>query len=141
VQSHRAGVRAADATELQRVRTGPGAGDRAGAASRKLTLHNTLGILHFERDDFLASFRHYDAALRVCRSVGDRVHEGLMLNCLGLALARLQRYDEARTVLEEGVAVNRDTRERRLEAHALTALPRSRCGSATRPAPPTCNCA
>ena len=92
------------------------------ASPRKLALHNTLGILHFERDDFLASFRHYDAALRVCRSIGDRAHEGLMLNCLGLTLARLQRYDEARTVLEESVAVNRGNGERRLEAHALTAL-------------------
>jgi serine/threonine protein kinase/tetratricopeptide (TPR) repeat protein len=93
-----------------------------GAGSRKLSLHNTLGILHFEREEFLASFRHYDAALRVCRSIGDRVHEGLILNCMGLALTRLQRYDEARTVLEESVAVNRETRERRLEAHALGTL-------------------
>jgi len=32
------------------------------------------------------------------------------------------RYDEARTVLEESVAVNRGTSERLLEAHALAAL-------------------
>ena len=93
-----------------------------GAGSRKLALHNTLGILHWQRSDFLAAFRHYDAALRLCRLQGDRAHEGLMLNCVGLALTRLQRYDEARTVLEESVALNRDTAERLLEAHALAAL-------------------
>ena len=93
-----------------------------GAGSRKLALHNTLGILHWQRNDFPASFRHYDAALRLCRLHGDRAHEGLMLNCVGLALTRLQRYDEARTVLEESVAHNRGTSERLLEAHALAAL-------------------
>jgi tetratricopeptide (TPR) repeat protein/class 3 adenylate cyclase/tRNA A-37 threonylcarbamoyl transferase component Bud32 len=93
-----------------------------GARGRTIALHNTLGILHWERDEFLSSFRHYDAALRVCRAIGDHVHEGLMLNCLGLALTRLQRYDEARTVLEESVTVNRATSERLLESHALAAL-------------------
>ena len=93
-----------------------------GATGRRVALHNTLGILQWERQEFLASFRHYDAALRLCRQTGDRVHEGLMLNCVGLALTRLQRFDEARTVLEESVAVNRETSERLLEAHALAAL-------------------
>jgi tetratricopeptide (TPR) repeat protein len=92
------------------------------AHPRRLALHNTLGILHWERLDFEAAFRHYDIGLRICRQIGDRVHEGLMLNCLGLALTRLQRYDEARTVFEESVAVNRATSEHLLEAHALTAL-------------------
>jgi tetratricopeptide (TPR) repeat protein len=45
-----------------------------------------------------------------------------MLNCVGRALTRMQRYDEARTVLEESVAVNHATSERLLEAHALAAL-------------------
>ena len=93
-----------------------------GASARKLALHNTLGILHWEREDYLASFRHYDAALRVCRQTADRVHEGLILNCVGLALTRLQRYDEARTVLEESAELNRETCEPLLEAHALAAL-------------------
>ena len=93
-----------------------------GATGRRIALHNTLGILQWEREEFLASFRHYDAALRLCRQTGDRVHEGLMLNCVGLALTRLQRFDEARTVLEDSLAVNRETSERLLEAHALAAL-------------------
>ncbi|HET7697034.1 MAG TPA: tetratricopeptide repeat protein [Vicinamibacterales bacterium] len=93
-----------------------------GAGSRQVALHNTLGILHWERGDFAAAFRHYDAALRLCRLTGDRVHEGLMLNCVGLTLTRLRRDDEARTVLEESVTLNRHTSERRLEAHALAAL-------------------
>jgi tetratricopeptide (TPR) repeat protein/class 3 adenylate cyclase len=93
-----------------------------GNASRRLALHNTLGILHWERGAHLDALGHYDAALRLCRETGDRVHEGLMLNSMGVTLTRLQRYDEARTVLEESVALNRETRERLLEAHALAAL-------------------
>jgi tetratricopeptide (TPR) repeat protein len=41
---------------------------------------------------------------------------------MGVALTRLLRYDEARAVLEESVAVTRETGERLLEAHALAAL-------------------
>jgi tetratricopeptide (TPR) repeat protein len=45
-----------------------------------------------------------------------------MLNSMGVALTRLQRFDEARTVLEESAWLNRQTGERLLEAHALAAL-------------------
>jgi tetratricopeptide (TPR) repeat protein/class 3 adenylate cyclase len=89
---------------------------------RRLALHNTLGILHWEHGAYLEALRHYDAGLRLCREAGDRVHEGLMLNSMGVALTRLQRYDEARTVLEESAWLNRRTGERLLEAHALAAL-------------------
>jgi predicted ATPase/class 3 adenylate cyclase len=93
-----------------------------GDGSRRLALHNTLGILHWERGAYLDALHHYDAGLRLCRKTGDRAHEGLMLNSMGVALTRLQRYDEARTVLEESAALNRETGERLLEAHALAAL-------------------
>jgi tetratricopeptide (TPR) repeat protein len=89
---------------------------------RRLALHNTLGILQWERGGYLDALRHYDAGLRLCRETGDRVHEGLMLNSMGVALTRLQRFDEARTVLEESAWLNRQTGERLLEAHALAAL-------------------
>ena len=93
-----------------------------GATSRQLSLHNTLGILHWERAAYVEALRHYDAGLRLCRDSGDRVHEALMLNCMGVALSSLRRYDEARIVLEESVALSRETGERLLEAHALAAL-------------------
>jgi tetratricopeptide (TPR) repeat protein len=93
-----------------------------GQSSRQLALHNTLGILQWERGSYVDALRHYDAGLRLCRERGDRVHEGLMLNSMGVALTQLQRYDEARIVLEESVTLNRQTAERLLEAHALAAL-------------------
>ena len=93
-----------------------------GDASRQLALHNTLGILYWERGAYLDALGHYDAGLRLCRATGDQAHEGLMLNSMGVALTRLQRYDEARTVLEESVALNRRTGERLLESHALGAF-------------------
>ena len=93
-----------------------------GVGRRQLALHNTLGILHWERGAPVKALGHYDAGLRLCRETGDRVHEGLMLNSMGVTLARLQRYDEARTVLEESVALTRGLGERLLEAHGLAAL-------------------
>ena len=41
---------------------------------------------------------------------------------IGVTLARLHRYDEARTALEEALVVNRQTHERLLEAHTLASL-------------------
>lgn len=93
-----------------------------GARDRQLALHNTLGILEWERGRFLDALAHYESGLRLCRDTGDRAHEGLMLNSMGVTLARLHRAEEARTVLEESVALNRATGERLLEAHALAAL-------------------
>lgn len=45
-----------------------------------------------------------------------------MLNSMGVTLAHLHRHEEARTVLEESVALNRGSGEQLLEGHALTAL-------------------
>jgi tetratricopeptide (TPR) repeat protein len=52
----------------------------------------------------------------------DYQSEGLLLNSLGVTLSRLDRCEEARTVLEQSVALNRETGEQLLEAHALAAL-------------------
>jgi hypothetical protein len=41
---------------------------------------------------------------------------------MGVTLARLHRHEEARTVLEDSVALNRSSGEPLLEAHALAAL-------------------
>ncbi|MEJ7812216.1 MAG: tetratricopeptide repeat protein [Gemmatimonadaceae bacterium] len=95
---------------------------RAGDRRRELTLHNSLGIVHWERGAYADAARHYEAALRLCRDAGDRVHEGLMLNSLGATLHRLGRLDEARTALGEGVRVTKETGERQLQAHALATL-------------------
>jgi tetratricopeptide (TPR) repeat protein len=94
-----------------------------GDRPREVALHNTLGILEFQRERYLDALRHYEAALRLVRDRGgDRAHEGLLLNSLGVTLNRLHRHDEARTALEESVARNRESGERLLEAHALAAL-------------------
>jgi tetratricopeptide (TPR) repeat protein/class 3 adenylate cyclase len=90
--------------------------------AREVALHNTLGILEWERERYVDALRHYEAALRLVREQGDRIHEGLLLNSLGVTLTRLRRHDEARTALEESVALNREQGERLLEAHAHAAL-------------------
>ena len=46
----------------------------------------------------------------------------MILNSLGVTLSKLNRPEEARTVLEESVALNRGTGQPLLEAHALAAL-------------------
>lgn len=93
-----------------------------GIPAREAALHNTLGILEWERGRYVDALGHYESGLRLCRETGDRVHEGLMLNSMGVTLARLQRHEEARTVLEESVTLNHEAGERLLEVHALTTL-------------------
>ncbi len=91
-------------------------------SGRQVALHNTLGILQWERERYIEALGHYEAGLRLCRATGDQAHEGLMLNSMGVTLARLHRHEEARTVLEESVVLTRRTGERLLEAHALSVL-------------------
>ncbi len=95
---------------------------RAGDRSRELTIRNALGIVQWQRGSYADAVRHYEAALRLCREGRDRVHEGLILNSLGATLHRLQRWDEARTALLDGVRVTEATGEVQLQAHALGAL-------------------
>jgi tetratricopeptide (TPR) repeat protein/class 3 adenylate cyclase len=94
----------------------------SGGLCREGSLHNQLGIVHWERGSYAEALRQYEMALRIFRDLGDRVHEGLILNSLGATLSRLLRYEEARTVLEQGLVINRETGERLLEAHSLAAL-------------------
>jgi serine/threonine protein kinase/tetratricopeptide (TPR) repeat protein len=93
-----------------------------GLVARRAALHNTLGILEWERGRYNVALAHYETGLRLCREAGDRPHEGLMLNSMGVTLARLHRHEEARTVLEEAVALNQAQGEPLMEAHALAAL-------------------
>ena len=43
-----------------------------------------------KRPEYSRALRHYELALASCAMLGDRVHEGLMLNSLGVTLSRLQ---------------------------------------------------
>ena len=93
-----------------------------GLAARQASLHNTLGILAWEGAHYNDALVHYEIGLRLCRDTGNRPDEGVMLNSMGVTLARLQRNEEARTVLEDSLVLNRSSGERLLEAHALAAL-------------------
>ena len=95
---------------------------RLGERQREATLHNTLGVLHWEHGAYGDALGHYEAALALIREQRDRVHEGLTLNSIGVTLTKLRRYEEARTALDEACAVNRQTGERLLEAHSWGAL-------------------
>jgi tetratricopeptide (TPR) repeat protein len=83
-----------------------------------------MGIVEWERGAYADALRQYETALQLFRGLdgADRRGEGIILNSLGVTLQRLRRYDEARTALEEGIALHRETGDRLLEAQALTAL-------------------
>ncbi len=93
-----------------------------GALEREVTLRNTLGLMRWEDGEYVEALRQYEAALRLCRELEDRIHEGLILNSLGATLLKLRRYDEACTALEEAAAVNAHARQGRLEAHSHAVL-------------------
>ncbi|MGH8265352.1 MAG: tetratricopeptide repeat protein, partial [Steroidobacteraceae bacterium] len=61
-------------------------------------------------------------ALALIRNHGNPKHEAVVLNSLGVTLTKLGRPDEARTVLEDSLAISRRIGERQLEAHALAGL-------------------
>jgi tetratricopeptide (TPR) repeat protein len=89
---------------------------------REASLRNTLGILEWEDGRYAAALRHYERFLVLARELEDRGCEGLALNSVGVTLSRMNRHEEARTVLEESIALNEATGEARLQAHALGAL-------------------
>lgn len=95
---------------------------RLGDRSREASLRNIYGILEWESGAFTRALGHYERMLWLARQLSDRRCEGLALNSLGVTLSRLSRHEEARTVLEESIAVNESSGELLLQAHALEAL-------------------
>jgi tetratricopeptide (TPR) repeat protein/class 3 adenylate cyclase len=93
-----------------------------GEREREAAIRNVLGILEWERGEYVEALRHYESALVIVRELGKRSDEALILNSLGVCLIRLGRRDEGRTVLEQSLALSRGLGERQLEAHALAAL-------------------
>ena len=93
-----------------------------GEWDRALACLNTLGILEWARDRYADALAHYEAALLLAREQKNPIQEGLILNSLGVTLSKLNRPEEARTVLEESVTLNGGTGQRLLEAHALAGL-------------------
>src|SRR5262249_25745937 len=93
-----------------------------GESGRALACRNTLGLLEWARGRYADALGHYEAALLLVRDQNDPAQEGVVLNSLGVTLSRLNRPEEARTVLEESLALNRETGQRLLEAHALSGL-------------------
>ena len=93
-----------------------------GEWGRAIACRNTLGILEWTRGRFADALGHYEAALVLSRELADPKQEGLILNSLGVTLSKMNRPDEARTVLEESVALNHRAGQPLLEAHAAAAL-------------------
>ncbi len=91
--------------------------------SRKLAdLQNTLSILAWEAQDFESALQGFRAALTICRSIGDRTHEGLMLNSVAATLRRLGRVDEAVDLLKGALTSHLRNGEQMLAGHALASL-------------------
>jgi tetratricopeptide (TPR) repeat protein/class 3 adenylate cyclase len=95
-----------------------------GDRSREVSIRNVLGILEWDRGNYLRALSHYEAALVLVRTRASRRHEAVILNGLGACLTKLGRRDEARTVLEDGLAISREIAAPELEAAALSALGR-----------------
>jgi tetratricopeptide (TPR) repeat protein/class 3 adenylate cyclase len=85
-------------------------------------LHNTIGILEWNRGDYLAALSHYERALAIFRELEDAAHTGLMLNSIGVTLHALGRIEEAGGWLSEAIAHHSREALRQLEGHALAAL-------------------
>ena len=98
-----------DRRECVGVRGGAGPGVDARRTAPALACRNTLGILEWARGRYADALAHYEAALLLSREDHDPAQEGLILNSLGVTLSKLNRPEEARTVLEESVALNRQT--------------------------------
>lgn len=65
---------------------------------------------------------HYDEALRLYRSTGDRTGEAVLLSNLGGAEVKLGRYDEAEEHLMQALALDRELRNVPYEASTLDFL-------------------
>ena len=86
------------------------------------SIHNTLGIIRWEQQEYETALRHYLTARQVFQELGDRVHEGLMLNSIGVCLHKLNRLTEAYETLNSAIEVNRSTNESVLESYAMSSL-------------------
>jgi len=95
---------------------------RLDAKQSEASLRNTYGILEWESGAYSRALGHYERLLWLARQLADRPCEGLALNSLGVTLSRLSRHEEARTVLEESIALNESSGAQLLQAHALSAL-------------------
>ena len=93
-----------------------------GEREREAAIRNVLGMLEWERAGYVAALRHYESALALVHQQGEHADEIIVLNSLGVTLIKLGRPDEARTVLEDSLALSRSLDERQLEAHALAGL-------------------
>jgi predicted ATPase/class 3 adenylate cyclase len=98
--------------------------EQIGDGPRRLTLHNTLGIMAWERRDLDASVSHFSAGLRLCEEMQDTVHEGLMLNSLAAVRLQQQSYAEASSLLQRSLAVTEARQEHQLHLHALITMAR-----------------
>jgi tetratricopeptide (TPR) repeat protein len=96
--------------------------EQAGDAARQGNLHNTLGILGWQRGAYAEALTHYEQALRIFEASGDFTHAGLMLNSIGVTLQKLGRPEDAIRRLEEAIRLHRRTEQRLLEGHALAVL-------------------
>jgi tetratricopeptide (TPR) repeat protein len=98
-----------------------------GHRSREIAIGNVLGILEWQRGSYSDALRRYESVLALMRATNDerlrnRADEAVTLNSIGACLTRLGRRDEARTVLNESLALSRELGQRQLEAHALATL-------------------
>ncbi|WP_433309389.1 BTAD domain-containing putative transcriptional regulator [Micromonospora sp. CA-269861] len=79
------------------------------------SVHTNLGRLHFLRDDIDLAGNHYDTAVRLARSTGDRMREAWALHgCSDVAAAR-RDVSAAVAAMQEAVTILEPIGDRRLD--------------------------
>jgi len=90
--------------------------------AKESDLHNTMGIIEWERGNFGDALQHYEQALEALQLQEDSADAGLVLTSIGVTLHKLGRMDEAIDRLEHALRHNRAVGSKRLEGFALAAL-------------------
>jgi serine/threonine protein kinase/tetratricopeptide (TPR) repeat protein len=85
------------------------------------TLYNTMGIIEWQRAEYVAALSAYQAALIAFEQCSYLKGKGLALSSVGVTLHKLKRTDAA-TQLKAAVAFNQEHGHRKLEGLSLAAL-------------------
>jgi tetratricopeptide (TPR) repeat protein len=93
-----------------------------GDVAKEGDLHNTMGIIEWERENFTNALDHYERALGLLQQQEETADIGLIRTGIGVTLHKLGRTDEAIDRLQDAVRHNRAVGARQLEGFALAAL-------------------
>jgi tetratricopeptide (TPR) repeat protein len=77
------------------------------------------GIQQYESRQFQAAIQSWEQALAICRAIGDRKGEGIILGVLGTTYGSLGNYAKAIDYLKQALAIMQEMGDRKREGMAL----------------------